>query len=137
MDGKLPYQGRLALIVDDDPDCLLQVRVYLEKLGFHVVEGSSQAEGERLIRECRPELAVFDLMLEHHDSGFVLAHRLKQAHPATPVILVTGVAAETGFHFSDTSPAERSWIKADVVLDKGIRFEQLKREVERLLPLPS
>ncbi len=137
MEQPAPYQGRTALIVDDDPDCLLQVRLYLEKLGFSVIEGASQAEGERLIASSRPDLAVFDLMLEHHDSGFVLAHRLKQAHPKTPVILVTGVTAETGFHFADTSPEERAWIKADVVLDKGIRYEQLRREVERLLPLTS
>jgi len=129
-----PYLGRTALVVDDDPDCLLQVRTYLEQLGFQVCEGSSQVEGERLIAGMRPDLAVFDLMMEHHDSGFVLAHRLKKAHPATPVILVTGVVAETGFRFSDTEPAERAWIRADAVLDKGIRFEQLKREVERLLP---
>ena len=136
MEECMPYQGKLALIVDDDPDCLLQVRLYLEKMGFQVVEGSSQVEGERLIAGCNPVVAVFDLMLEHHDSGFVLAHRLKKAHPDTPVILVTGVSGETGYRFSDASPAERAWIKADVVLDKGIRYEQLKREIERLLPLP-
>jgi len=129
-----PYLGRTALLVDDDPDCLLQVRSYLETLGFQVREGGSQAEGEALIAQGRPDLAVFDLMMEHHDSGFILAHRLKKAHPETPVILVTGVVAETGFRFADTEPAERAWIRADAVLDKGIRFEQLKREVERLLP---
>ena len=31
-------------------------------------------------------------------------------------------------------PAERAWIKADAMLSKPVRFEQLRRELERLLP---
>jgi len=127
------WKGLTALVVDDDPDCLLQVRLWLQELGFHVVEGQSQAEGERLVQSPRLDLAVLDLMLEHEDSGFVLAHLVKARHPQAPVIVVTGVAAETGFRFSDASARERAWIKADAVLDKGIRFEQLRREVERLV----
>lgn len=123
----------LAIVVDDDPDSLDQLAFFLERLDFDVKRASSQREGEALIDECRPQLAVFDLMLEHHDSGFVLSHRMKAKSPGTPVILVTGVAAETGLRFGDAGAAERAWIKADVVLDKGIRFEQLEREVRRLL----
>ncbi len=128
------WMGRRALVVDDDPDCLLQMRMWLQGLGFVVVEGQSQAEGERLLQEERVDVAVLDLMLEHEDSGFVLAHLMKARHPHVPVIVVTGVAAETGFRFSDAGARERAWIKADAVLDKGIRFEQLERELERLLP---
>jgi CheY-like chemotaxis protein len=123
----------LALVVDDDADSREQLVLYLEQLGFTVRSAASQAEGEQLIESLEPRLAVFDLMLEHHDSGFVLAHRMKRKAPDVPVILVTAVAAETGMRFNDAGPRERSWVKADVVLDKGIRFEQLKREVERLL----
>jgi hypothetical protein len=49
------------------------------------------------------------------------------------VILVTGVAAETGIPFSAATREERIWIKADALLPKPIRFEQLQPEVERLL----
>jgi hypothetical protein len=49
------------------------------------------------------------------------------------VILVTAVTAETGLSFSPTTGAERAWVGADALLAKPIRFEQLKREVERLL----
>jgi hypothetical protein len=50
-----------------------------------------------------------------------------------PVILVTAVTAETGISFSPTTGAERAWVGTDALLAKPIRFEQLKREVERLL----
>ena len=50
-----------------------------------------------------------------------------------PVILVTGVAAETGLEFDSTTGEERSWIKADRVIAKPIRFEQLESEIARLV----
>ena len=42
-----------------------------------------------------------------------------------PVILVTAVASETGLDFDAATAEERGWIKADAVLDKPVRFEQL------------
>ncbi len=35
--------------------------------------------------------------------------------------------------FDAATDEERSWIKADAMLAKPIRFEQLKREIDRLL----
>jgi hypothetical protein len=47
--------------------------------------------------------------------------------------MVTAVAAETGLRFDTQSPGEKSWIKADAVLNKPIRVEQLEREMKRLI----
>ena len=47
--------------------------------------------------------------------------------------MVTGVASETGIAFAATTAEERRWIKADARVDKPIRFEQLLREIRRLL----
>ena len=79
-------------------------------------------------------MAIVDLMMENFDDGFRLCYKIKKADKNIPVILVTGVAGETGMDFDASTNEERSWIKADVVLDKPIRFEQLKREMDRLLP---
>jgi CheY-like chemotaxis protein len=128
------YAGRTALVVDDDPDVLEQIRLFLERLGFRVVAGESQAEGEALVDGQAPDLCVFDLMMENQDSGFVLSHRMKKKSPGTPVILVTGVAHETGYTFDASTAEMRRWVKADAVLDKDIRFEQLAAEIARLVP---
>ncbi|MCX5670171.1 MAG: hypothetical protein NTU94_02470 [Planctomycetota bacterium] len=73
-------------------------------------------------------------MLENLDGGFTLCYHLKKADPDIPVILVTGVTHETGLEFDGASGGERSWVKADVILDKPLRFETVRREIERLLP---
>jgi len=121
------------LLVDDDEDFLYQHRIQLEHAGYRVTTATTRAEAEALAASVHPDLAILDLMMEQHDDGFVLSHHLKRLLPGLPVILVTAVTAETGMTFSPATGAERAWLGADVLLAKPIRFEQLKREVERLL----
>jgi len=123
---------KTVLLVDDDQDFRLQTQMRLEQSGFAVKCAGSQKEAELLLEKFHPDIAVVDLMLEHQDSGFVLSYHIKKKYPRVPVILVTGVAAETGLEFDSTTGEERSWIKADRVLAKPIRFEQLAAEIGRL-----
>ncbi len=127
------YNGKNAILVDDDIDLLGQLKFHLETMGFNVSTAESQAAGEKLIENGSYNLAVFDLMLENQDSGFVLSYKSKKKQPETPVILVTAVSAETGLQFDSNTNETRSWIKADVILDKDIRVEQLRKEVDRLM----
>jgi CheY-like chemotaxis protein len=71
--------------------------------------------------------------MENMDSGFVLCHHVKRLFPETPVILLTAVKATTGLDFSPQSDEAASWVKADVLMDKPVRPEQLRQEVRRLL----
>ncbi len=121
------------LLVDDDEDFLYQHRSSSSTPGTRSSTASNRADAEALAAEIKPDLAILDLMMEQHDDGFVLSHHLKRLLPGLPVILVTAVTAETGLSFSPTSGAERAWVGADALLAKPIRFEQLTREVERLL----
>ncbi len=127
-------ERKTVLIVDDDTDFLDQTCARLAADGFEVVRAEGQAAAEDVLRAGTPfDVAVVDLMMEHPDSGFVLCHHLKKAAPGRPVILVTGVTAETGLEFDAATDEERRWVRADVMLAKPIRYEQLRREVDRLL----
>ncbi len=123
----------IVLLVDDDEDLLLQHRLVLEKAGYEVVTASSQAEAKELLTTTRPDAAVLDLMMEEMDAGFTLCHHIKQIDASIPTLLVTGVAHETGMSFDLDSEADRQWIKADVILAKPVRPEQLTGEIARLL----
>lgn len=131
--AKRDRANRAVLLVDDDPDFLLQQRAQLEAAGYRVVAAASRGEAERLLDGPRPDVAVVDLMMEDPDAGFTLCHRLRARWPETPVIVVSSVNSETGLDFDVATRAERSWIKADALLPKPIRFEQLEREIHRLL----
>ncbi len=124
-----------VLIADDDPDYLFQVAFYLRKAGYEVVAVESQAEAEQVILKMKPDIAVFDLMMESDDSGFILCYKLKRKYPEVPVILATAVARETGVSFGLNSEQEREWIRADLYLEKGVRPEQLDQEIRKLLKI--
>jgi len=127
--------NKTVLIVDDDSDYLFQMKFNVEKMGFEVITADGQKEAEELLKTTKPDLAIFDLMMENDDSGFILSYKMKKMYPDVPIILATSVAAETGKSFSLDSEAERNWIKADLYLEKGIRFDQLHREIMMLLKL--
>ncbi len=72
-------------------------------------------------------------MMEEEDAGFTLCHNLKKRWADLPIIMVTAVAAETGLSFNVKTREEHRWIKADALLEKPVRAEQLQREIEKLL----
>ena len=121
------------LIVDDDMDYLFQLQAKVEKFGFKTITAESQKEAEDLLEKTKPDLAILDLMMENEDSGFILCYKMKKKYPDVPIIIATGVAAETGISFDINDENNRKWIKADCFLDKGIRSERLKEEIDKLL----
>jgi two-component system OmpR family response regulator len=123
------------LVADDDPDYLFQTVTNLGTAGYKTVAVDSQAEAESVISKLKPDLAIFDLMMENDDSGFILCYKMKKKYPEVPVILATAVSRETGMSFSLDSEKDKAWIQADRYLEKGIRPEQLDQEVMKLLKI--
>jgi len=121
------------LIVDDDIDYLFQMKLMVKNMGYEVITAESQKEGEKVIESTEPDLAIFDLMMETEDSGFVLSYKAKQKYPDLPIIIATAVSSETGISFGLNTEQEKEWIKADMYLEKGVRKEQLKSQIEKLL----
>jgi CheY-like chemotaxis protein len=121
------------LLVDDDQDYLFQLKIRIESFGYQTILAESQKEAEEIIEGTRPDLAILDLMMENEDSGFILCYKLKKKYPDLPIIIATGVVAETGISFNIHDENNRKWIKADRFLDKGIRPEKFKDVINELL----
>ncbi len=124
---------KIIFIADDDFDYLFQMRYQIERWGYEVVTAESQREAEEILSKLKPDLAILDLMMENDDSGFILSYKIKKKYPDLPVMIATAVSAETGMSFGLGSEEDRKWIKADVYIEKGMRPEQLKVEIEKLL----
>jgi two-component system, OmpR family, response regulator len=125
---------KTVLIVDDDMDYLFQMQLKVQQFGFNTITAESQSEAEKIIETMKPDLAILDLMMESDDSGFILSYKIKKKYPDVPIIIATAVTAETGMSF-DVRGDDSRWIKADLFLDKGIRADQLQREIKKLLKL--
>ena len=82
-----------VLIIDDDADIRLIVRVSLSRHGFVVTEAASGADGLRAAREDRPDVIVLDVMMPEMDGPTTLGALL--ADPAiagVPVVFLTAKA---------------------------------------------
>ncbi len=123
-------KNKTVLIADDDVDIVTQLTIQLKGFGMNVVAVDSQKEAEEFIENKKPDIAIFDLMMENLDSGFILSYKMKKKYPDVPVIIIT---ADTGMMFGVDTAEEKSWIKADLYLEKGLRPEQLQMEMTRLL----
>ncbi|MEA2107510.1 MAG: response regulator [Bacteroidota bacterium] len=126
---------KVILIVDDDMDYLFQMRMHIESFGFEVVTAESQREAEKVIENTKPDLAILDLMMESDDSGFILSYKMKRKYPDVPIILATAVSSETGMSFGVNTQNDKQWIKADLYLEKGVRKDQLHKEINKLLKI--
>jgi two-component system, OmpR family, response regulator len=123
--------NKTILIADDDFDFLFQMKFQLESAGFETIMANSQKEAENIINGNDFDAAVFDLMMENDDSGFILAFKVKKKNPSIPVIMTTAVAAETGMSFGNDS----QWVKADRYLEKGVESDNVANELKKLFNL--
>lgn len=83
-----------VLIVDDEPDVLLTLRMILEAEGF---EPSLAADGETALRRIddeHPDLVLLDIMMPVLDGWFVLAELA--GRPRRPCVIVCSAKSSDG-----------------------------------------
>jgi len=124
---------KTILIADDDQDYLELTRLHVENFGFNTLVANNQKECEAMIEKERFDMAILDLMMENEDSGFILSYKLKKKNSDIPVMIVSAVSMETGFVFEQDTNS--SWFKADKLIEKGVRPDQLHREINKLLKI--
>jgi DNA-binding response OmpR family regulator len=52
------------LIIDDDPDIVLAVRLCLQQAGHEVFDARNGDEGLRRVTEIKPDLIILDVMMD-------------------------------------------------------------------------
>ena len=77
--------GSKILVVDDDPNVVDLVRLYLERDGHEVLIATDGVAGLELAREELPDLIVMDLMMPRMD-GMKVCRILRQ-ESSVPVVM--------------------------------------------------
>ncbi len=113
-----------VLVVEDDPDLALALRVLLTRSGYEVVHAGDGREGLRRLFADRPSLMVLDINLPRLDGWQVLERTRDMAD--LPVLLLTARGAE-----SDRVRGLRAG--ADDYLPKPFGNEEFLARVEALL----
>jgi CheY-like chemotaxis protein len=86
------------MVVDDDPDIQLLLRLELSAEGHHVVTADDGFEAIDRIPGLRPDVVLLDVMMPGLD-GWSVLQRLAEPKPA--VIVVSGLATDHDRHYRD------------------------------------
>ena len=125
------------LIIDDDADMVLAVRLTLEGTGHEVIEASSGTEGLEKIRSEKPDLIVLDVMMDTTTEGFQLALKLRSPDPRSeyaafkdiPVLMLTAIHTTAPVRVAP----DADYLPVDAFVDKPIDPDDLLKKVEELL----
>ena len=125
--------NKKILIVDDDADFLEATKLVLQSK-YDVAVASSGDECLNRLKEGKPDLVVLDVMMVGTDEGFEVSRQIKN-NPDTshiPVIMLTGIAAETGLDFKREAGNKR-WLPVDDYIEKPVAPAVLLGRIEKLL----
>jgi CheY-like chemotaxis protein len=125
------------LIIDDDPDIILAVRLCLEGAGHAVVDARSGAAGIQAVKAERPDMIILDVMMETRTEGFQVALKLHSPDPASefaayrniPILMLTAIHSSTPLRFEP----DTDYLPVELFVDKPIDPDDLIRKVDWVL----
>ncbi len=131
-DSHFPASKNIIMVVDDDPELVISVRLMLEQEEFNVKYASSGSQLFAVLKEQKPDLIILDVMMPQTD-GLEVLRRLKgdRETSSIPVILLTAkvqyVDIVTGYRMGADyymkKPFTRTQLRTGITLflsgDKG------------------
>ena len=117
------------LIVDDDPDVVEAVSLFLQKDHHEVASAYDREEGMRKIAAFGPDLIILDVMMEQPDDGIAMAQDLRRSGNKKPIIMLTSVGRATGLDFAK----DNEMVPVDEFQEKPVEPEKLMAKVKELL----
>ena len=114
------------LVIDDNDEVLTSLKNFLGKKDFDVVVASNGLDGLKLFEAAIDDfdLVVTDLVMPNI-GGVALISIFKKRLPDMPVIAITG--------YGEQPESLAREAKADVVLEKPFKLEELERIIRDLL----
>jgi DNA-binding response OmpR family regulator len=126
--------AKKVLIIDDDPDVVLALRMPLESSGYQVQDAHSQETGLAAVDSFKPDVIILDVMMETHTAGFQLAQKLhgpsaKEEYLRTPILMLTAVHQTTPLRFGP----DEDYLPVDDFIEKPVDPKVLMAKIEKVL----
>jgi CheY-like chemotaxis protein len=125
------------LLVDDDADQRLTIRLPLEAAGYAVFEAPGYDQGLTAVKELKPDLIVLDVMMDTTTAGFQFALTLHSPDADSeyrefakmPIIMLTAIHSTTPLRFSP----DEDYLPVQTFLEKPVDPKVLLAAIHRHL----
>jgi len=129
------------LIIDDDDDVVLTMRLPLEAAGYKVARAASSGEGLRMVQEVKPDLILLDVMMDSTTAGFQVSLALRSPDPDSeyaayrhiPILMITAIHTTTPLRFGP----DKDYLPVDAFIEKPVDPRVLLDKVREYLSKPS
>lgn len=118
----------VVMVIDDDSALRRLVQRVLSGEGHEVIEAENGEEGLTLLQRHRPDLVVTDILMPKKE-GIETISRMKEHHPATKIIAMSGGGISGNLMFLDVARA----LGVEATLAKPFRPAELVEAVARVL----
>ncbi len=121
------------LIIDDDDDLVLAMRLPLEAAGFQVFRAANADEGLQKVKEIKPDLIILDVMMDTTTAGFQVSLTLRSPDPQSeyapyshiPILMLTAIHQTTPLRFGP----DKDYLPVDAFIEKPIEPKKLIEQV--------
>ena len=129
--------SKRILVIDDDPDLRLALRLPLESAGYTVSEAENVSSGIAAVKDVDPDLIILDVMMDTTTAGFQFALDLRSVDPTSefkeyrdvPIIILTAIHTTTPLRFGP----DEDYLPVETFLDKPVEPEILLAKVQEML----
>ena len=132
--------AKKILLVDDDKDLVVTLAQALKMNNFDVVEANSGVEGLRKVLSEKPDLVIFDVMMETDTAGFEAVYQLRSKRDGSkysavkdiPIIMLTAIDQVTNSRFSLN--ADQSFLpNISDFLTKPVDIDELIEKINKFV----
>ena len=125
--------NKRILVVDDDVDVQVQMKVILEENRFETLIADNVPKAQEILDREPIDLMLLDVMMEKDSDGFNFAQELKQDEKfkSIPIIMVTAVNQKTPFTFGTGTDGD--FLPVEKFMEKPVDPEKLIQFVQELL----
>jgi CheY-like chemotaxis protein len=126
-------QNRQILLIDDDPDMHLVMKMILEPEGYEVIYCRTGSEGMETMRRRPPDVVLLDIMLADPSEGLRVACEMRHDErlKGIPIIMISAIGEKIGQdYYSEVCPGTAS---GDLFLEKPFDPTTVREAVSWIL----
>ena len=132
--------SKKILLVDDDTDLVATLAQALKMNNFDVVEAYSGTEGLKKVLSEKPDLVIFDVMMETDTAGFEAVYQIRNKREGSkyegvkniPIIMLTAIDQVTNSRFSLN--ADQSFLpNISDFLTKPVDIDELIAKIKKFV----